>query len=90
MSVHYTGYLDKIGGKKFDSSVDRDRPFIFAVGMGQVIRGWDEGVPQMSVGEKAVLTCSPEYAYGEKGVAFGLIPPNSTLAFEVELLGLKE
>merc|ERR1712127_30807 len=87
VSVHYTGYLDKIGGKKFDSSVDRDRPFIFPAGIGKVIRGWDEGVLEMSVGEKAALTITPEYAYGDKGVAFGLIPPNSILAFEIELLG---
>jgi len=57
--------------------------------VGQVIKGWDEGIVQMSVGEKAVLTCSPDYAYGDRGVAFGLIPPKSTLAFEIELLGVK-
>ncbi len=63
---------------------------MFKIGLGQVIKGWDEGVAQMSVGERAVLTCSPEYAYGEKGVAFGLIPPNATLAFEVELLAVEK
>ncbi|XP_022313355.1 peptidyl-prolyl cis-trans isomerase FKBP1A-like isoform X1 [Crassostrea virginica] len=84
--VHYTGTLTN--GKKFDSSKDRGKPFEFKIGMSQVIKGWDEGVMTMSVGEKAVLTCSPDYAYGSSGVG-GVIPPNATLIFEVELLGLK-
>ena len=63
---------------------------IFQVGANKVVKGLDEGVTQMTRGEKAVLTCSPELGYGEKGVAFGLIPPNSTLAFEVELLAVEE
>jgi FK506-binding protein 1 len=84
--VHYTGTLTN--GKKFDSSKDRGKPFEFNIGKGQVIRGWDEGVAQMSVGQVAKLTCSPDYAYGSQGAA-GVIPPNATLIFEVELLGLK-
>jgi FKBP-type peptidyl-prolyl cis-trans isomerase len=84
--VHYTGTLTN--GKKFDSSKDRGKPFEFAIGKGQVIRGWDEGVAKMSVGQVAKLTCSPDYAYGDRGAA-GVIPPNATLIFEVELLGLK-
>merc|ERR1712127_730379 len=67
ISVHYSGYLDKIGGKKFDSSVDRGQPLEFQVGIGQVIRGWDEGLLTMSLGEKSVLTISPEYGYGARG-----------------------
>lgn len=74
-------------GSKFDSSRDRGSPFKTAIGIGRVIRGWDEAVPQMSQGEKAVLTISGDYAYGEKGYP-GLIPPNATLIFEVELLGI--
>lgn len=85
VSVHYTGYLNQVGGKKFDSSVERGQPLNFMVGVGQVIKGWDEGLLQMSVGEKAVLTISPEYGYGSRG-AGGVIPPNAQLAFEVELL----
>jgi len=84
--VHYTGTLTN--GKKFDSSKDRGKPFKFKIGQGQVIRAWDEGVMQMSVGQTAKLTCSPDYAYGSKG-AGGVIPPNATLIFEVELLGLE-
>merc|ERR1712227_653022 len=74
--------------EKFDSSRDRGKPFEFQIGRGQVIRGWDEGVAKMSVGEKAILTCSPEYAYGEKGYP-GVIPENATLKFEVELLAIR-
>lgn len=87
VSVHYTGFLEKVNGRKFDSSVDRGRPFQFKVGNGEVIRGWDEGVATMCVGEKAYLTCTPDYAYGPDGIG-GVIPPNATLVFEVELLNL--
>jgi len=69
--------------------VRRGEPFVFKLGVGQVIRGWDEGVARMSVGEKARLTCPPEYAYGKAGVGNGLIPPNSTLLFDVELISYK-
>ncbi len=82
LTVHYVGTLSD--GRVFDSSLDRDVPFSFILGVGQVIRGWDEGLMGMRVGGKRVLTIEPEYAYGEQGV--GPIPPNSTLIFEVELL----
>jgi len=81
--VHYTGTLTN--GKKFDSSRDRGKPFEFRIGEGQVIRGWDEGVAQLSVGQRANLTCTPDYAYGDRGHP-GVIPPNSTLIFDVELI----
>uniref|UniRef100_A0A3P9H7C1 peptidylprolyl isomerase n=1 Tax=Oryzias latipes TaxID=8090 RepID=A0A3P9H7C1_ORYLA len=81
--VHYVGTL--MNGKKFDSSRDRGEPFQFKLGAGEVIRGWDDGVAKMSVGELAKLTCSPDFAYGSKGYP-PIIPPNSTLIFEVELL----
>ncbi|KAI9357629.1 peptidyl-prolyl cis-trans isomerase [Zopfochytrium polystomum] len=83
VTMHYTGTLNN--GTKFDSSVDRGRPFVTKIGVGQVIRGWDEGVPQMSLGEKAILRISWDYAYGERGYP-GLIPPKSDLNFEVQLL----
>ncbi|KAK4313525.1 hypothetical protein Pmani_015140 [Petrolisthes manimaculis] len=84
--VHYIGTLTD--GKKFDSSRDRGKPFKFRIGNGDVIRGWDEGVAKMSVGEVAKLICSPDYAYGEKGFP-GVIPSNATLQFEVELLAVE-
>uniref|UniRef100_A0AAQ6IHI5 peptidylprolyl isomerase n=1 Tax=Anabas testudineus TaxID=64144 RepID=A0AAQ6IHI5_ANATE len=84
--VHYVGSLTD--GRKFDSSRDRDKPFRFKIGKQEVIRGWEEGVVQMSVGQRAKLTCSPDFAYGNKGHP-GIIPPNATLIFDVELLGLE-
>ncbi|XP_053544961.1 peptidyl-prolyl cis-trans isomerase FKBP1A-like [Bombina bombina] len=84
--VHYVGLLED--GKKFDSSRDRDKPFKFKIGCHEVIRGWEEGVAQMSVGQRACLTCSPDYAYGKTGHP-GIIPPNATLIFEVELLKME-
>ncbi len=84
--VHYTGWLTD--GTKFDSSVDRGRPFEFSIGRGQVIKGWDEGVATMKIGGKRKLTIPAELGYGSRG-AGGLIPPGATLVFEVELLGLK-
>lgn len=82
----YSGTLAS-NGTKFDASRDRGRPFQFTIGIGQVIRGWDEGVVQMSLGEKAMLNISSDYGYGARG-AGGVIPPNADLKFEVELLGI--
>ena len=93
VSVHYTGWLyDEAAeghkGKKFDSSVDRKQPFDFALGAGQVIQGWDEGFAGMKIGGKRTLIIPPEMGYGARG-AGGVIPPNATLIFDVELLDVK-
>ena len=85
VTVHYTGWLTD--GTKFDSSVDRDDPFAFVLGQGQVIQGWDQGVAAMKVGDKARLTIPPDMAYGASGYP-GAIPPDATLIFEVELLSI--
>jgi len=90
VSVHYTGWLYNNGAKgaKFDSSVDRGQPFQFTLGAHQVIAGWDEGVAGMKVGGKRTLIIPPELGYGARG-AGGVIPPNATLMFDVELLGVQ-
>jgi FKBP-type peptidyl-prolyl cis-trans isomerase len=87
VSVHYTGWLQD--GKKFDSSVDRGQPFDVQIGVGNVIKGWDEGVVGMKVGGKRRLVIPPQLGYGEKGAGRGLIPPNAVLIFDVELMGVK-
>ncbi len=86
VSVHYTGWLTN--GRKFDSSKDRDQPFDFPLGLGQVIKGWDEGVQGMQVGGVRKLTIPPGLGYGARG-AGNVIPPNATLIFEVELLHIR-
>lgn len=90
VSVHYTGWLDNAGakGSKFDSSVDRGTPFTFALGAGQVIPGWDEGVAGMKIGGKRTLYIPATLGYGTRG-AGSAIPPNANLIFDVELLGVK-
>ncbi|HEU4754347.1 MAG TPA: FKBP-type peptidyl-prolyl cis-trans isomerase [Armatimonadota bacterium] len=88
VTVHYTGWL-KSNGQKFDSSKDHGQPFSFGLGGGQVIKGWDEGVAGMKVGEKRQLIIPPALGYGATGTPGGPIPPNATLVFDVELLGVK-
>ncbi|KAJ5294315.1 hypothetical protein PENANT_c006G08533 [Penicillium antarcticum] len=87
ISMHYTGHLETANGEVFDSSVSRGTPFETPIGVGRVIQGWEEGVPQMSLGEKALLTITPDYGYGAGGYP-PVIPPNSTLVFEVQLLAI--
>jgi len=83
VTIHYVGTL--LDGTRFDSSRDRNEAFVTEIGVGKVIKGWDEGVPQLSLGEKAILTATPDYAYGSRGFP-PVIPANSTLKFEMELL----
>lgn len=87
-TMHYTGTLAK-DGTKFDSSVDKGKPFLFKLGLGMVIKGWDEGVANMTLGEKAVLHITSDFGYGARG-AGGVIPPDADLKFEVELLAIND
>jgi FKBP-type peptidyl-prolyl cis-trans isomerase len=87
VSVHYTGTLTN--GTKFDSSLDRGQPIEFVLGTGMVIKGWDQGIDGMKVGGKRKLTIPPELGYGARGTPGGPIPPNATLVFDVELVGVK-
>lgn len=87
VSVHYTGYLED--GTEFDSSVDSGQPFSFAIGQGLVIPGWDEGIALLNVGDKGRLILPPELGYGERGAGGGIIPPNATLVFDVELVDIR-
>ncbi|KFH46485.1 hypothetical protein ACRE_027450 [Hapsidospora chrysogenum ATCC 11550] len=86
VSMHYLGTLAD-GGKKFDASYDRNQPLTFKLGSGQVIKGWDQGLLDMCIGEKRTLTIPPEFGYGERGI--GPIPPGATLIFETELVGIE-
>jgi FKBP-type peptidyl-prolyl cis-trans isomerase len=86
VTVHYTGWLED--GEKFDSSVDRDEPFEFTLGAGEVIAGWDQGVADLQVGDKVRLTIPSHLAYGKRGYP-GAIPPDATLVFEIELLAVE-
>ncbi|KIY64456.1 hypothetical protein CYLTODRAFT_457207 [Cylindrobasidium torrendii FP15055 ss-10] len=85
VTIHYVGTL--LDGTQFDSSRDRNDPFVTEIGVGKVIKGWDEGVPQLSVGERATLVATPDYAYGSRGFP-PVIPANSTLKFDVELISI--
>ncbi|MCP6718949.1 MAG: FKBP-type peptidyl-prolyl cis-trans isomerase [Patescibacteria group bacterium] len=88
IAVHYTGFLEN--GTKFDSSLDRGQPFVFTLGVGQVIKGWDLGILGMKVGEERKLVIPSELGYGETGTPGGPIPPNATLIFEVKLLSINK
>ena len=88
VTVHYTGFLTDSAKTKFDSSVDRGQPFTFKLGKGQVIKGWDEGIALLSVGDNATFTIPSDLAYGVRG-AGGVIPPNANLIFDVELMAVK-
>lgn len=88
VSVHYTGTLTN--GVKFDSSRDRNEPIEFLIGMGKVIKGWDEGIGKLRVGDQAILVIPPKLGYGARGAGGGVIPPNATLIFIVELVEIKD